>query len=401
MTQFEYEAKTRDGGSTVGSIAARSRRAAGGILQKQDLFVVRLRAAGGTVGAKHATPHATKSEVAWQMWQLAMMIETGLGIADALACLSRQARRPPLHALLQDIERRIREGASMSVAMEAHPRAFPSSLIALVRASELSGAFKDVLRKASQYLISDLKTVRRFRGAMVYPAAMLFICLAVTVFLLTVILPKFAGVFAAHHATLPLPTRILIGLSDSLVAHWGLVFGGAAAAVGVATTLWRSAPGRAMFDRVALSAPLIGPILNALYQSRCFTAMALMIESHVPLLDAIRVARAICPSDQYQRLWSEVEDQVRVGERMAVPLQEAPFISESVAQVIDNGDRNGKLGLVFSHLSEYFEEEYKRVITTTMQLLEPALIVVMGSIVGFVAVALMLPLVQASRIMAH
>lgn len=401
MARFDYEAKTRDGTVTKGEVRARDRRRAGGILQKRDLFVTRLRPAAPDVTHDAAQPYATPSEVAWQIWQLSMMVETGLALSDSLACLARQARRPRLRSLLEDIARRVREGSSMSAAMEAHRTIFPASLTSLVRAGELSGAFKDVLRKTSQYLMADMKLVRRVRGAMAYPIVMLGICTAVTVFLLTVILPKFAGVFAARHATLPLPTRILMTMSDGLLGNWPLWLTGAGGIAGAALIWARSSIGRRTLDRLVITAPVVAPLFNALFQSRLFTVMALMIESHVPLLDVIRIAQGMTPNSYYRALWREIEEQVRVGERMAVPLLESDFIAESVAQVIDNGDRNGKLGPVFSHLAEFFDEEYKRVLATTMQLIEPCLIVLMGAIVGFVAVSLMLPLVQASRIVSH
>jgi len=399
--KYGYEARTRDGAATRGHVVARDRRRAGQLLQKKDLFVVNLQSERDADGAQGSAPHATPTEVAWHIWQLSMMIETGLGLADALSCLARQARRPGLRALLTDVERRVREGSSMSAAMESHPRLFPSSLTALVRASELSGAFKDVLRKASQYLMSDLKAARRIRGAMIYPAAMLLICLAVVTFLLTVILPKFAAVFAAHGAALPLPTRVLMSVSDGLMerAHvWLIAVTGAVAGA----MFWaRSPSGRRQIDHALVNAPVIAPLFNAVYQSRSFMALALMLEAHVPLLDALRIAQSTIPNSCYRSLWRDIEEQVRVGERMAVPLYEAAFIPESVAQVIDNGDRNGKLALVFTHLAEFFDEEYKRVLAATMQLIEPCLIIVMGAFIGFVAVALMLPLVQASQAIAH
>src|ERR1043165_630066 len=287
MPQYDYEAKTREGNSTSGRLKARSRRSAAGALRRQDLFVVRL-APGADASITSAVPRASPSEVAWQMWQLAMMLDTGLSLSDALGCLARQARRPALRALLDNVERRVREGQSMSAAMEAHPSVFPSSLTALVRASEMSGGFKDVLRKASQYLMSDLKMIRKFRGAMIYPAAMLAICAGVTVFLLTVILPKFAGVFAARNAPLPLPTRILMGLSEGILDHWTLLLCAVLGATYFAVAWSSSQGGKRVIDRLLITAPVASRLFNSLYQARTFTTLALMLDAHVPLLDAIR-----------------------------------------------------------------------------------------------------------------
>lgn len=401
MLTYEYKAKTRDGGTTSGHVEARSRRQAGVLLKRRDLFVVSLRSSTESASAHPAVPHATPAELAWNMWQLSMMVDTGLDLSEALACLARQAARPPLRALFEDIERRVREGASLSAAMETHPALFPKSLTALVRASELSGAFKDVLRRAALHLMSDLKTLRKLKGALIYPALMLGLCAAVTVFLLTFVLPRFAGVFASHNATLPLPTRMLLSLSEGLMSHWPLWLVGSAAIVGF-TIAWAKSPaGRRKLDGMRITVPIAAPLFNAVYMSRSFSAMALMVKSHVPLIDAIRVVQDIAPNSYYSELWKAMEEQVRVGERLATPMYEAEFIPEAIAQVVDNGDRNGKLDLVFSHLAEFLEDDFKRVLRATTQLVEPCLIILLGGIIAFVAISLMLPLVEASRAVAH
>jgi type IV pilus assembly protein PilC len=399
--EFSYEAKTRDGQVLAGHVRAHSRSGAARALKEQDLFIIGVRPAEAAAPAVHAPMRAGSNEVAWTMWQLSMMVETGMLLSDSLACLTQQAKSASLRALLGDVEKRVRNGSSLSTAMEAHSKSFPSSLTALVRASEAGGALKDVLRKAAQYLVNDGRSVRRIKGALVYPAVMLVICMAVTVFLLTVILPKFAVIFDSRHAALPWPTRFLMSVSDNLIAHWFLWLAGLAIVVAGFVVWSRSSQGRREIDHFVVSIPVAATVFNALYQARSYAAIAIMLESRVPILDAVRIAQSVTSNAEYRALWRDVEDQIRVGERMSVPLFRAAFIPDSVAQVIDNGDRNGRLGKVFSHLAEFFEEEYSRALATTMQLIEPCLILLMGSIVGFVAVALMMPLVQASRIVSQ
>ena len=400
MHQFEFEAKTRDGGRERGMVNAQSRTKAAKMLSNRDLFVVTLNQSDQKKHSSLIKPNLSRNELAWQIWQLSLMIETGMGLSEAMGCLARQATRLPAKVLLEDIEKRVREGASLSEAMDAHPASFPCSIRALIRASELSGMLKNMLRHAAIYLMNDLKTVRKMRGAMIYPLMMILICIGVTVFLLTFVLPRFAGVFASQGRALPLPTQMMMGASEFLMGNVMTILIAVVGSV-VFGTLWiKSESGRRTVDRILVSLPVISRPFNAMYQSRGFSAMAIMLESHVQLIEAIPVVRESASNILYNELWRDVEEQARIGERLAAPLLHAEFIPESIAQVIDNGDRSGQLSVVFAHLAEFMEEEFNRSVNDLLKLIEPIMIIVMGGVIAFIAISLMLPLVQASQGMA-
>ncbi|HWB21175.1 MAG TPA: type II secretion system F family protein, partial [Phycisphaerales bacterium] len=344
--------------------------------------------------------HATREQLAWTLTQLSIMIETRMRLSDALDCLVRQTKRPRLKQLLDTLSKSIQGGRPLSEAMEMYPRSFPPSVTALIRASEMSGTMSKVLSRCSEYLMRDLQLVRRMKAAMVYPLMMFVLCITVAGFLLTVILPKFAAIFSSHGATLPWPTRTLMGINAELVRH-GIWWALALVVVGAGVTIWsRSMHGRRQLDTLRLSTPLLSRCYRLLYQGRTFRTMALLINSGVPILDVIQIAQEIVSNVHYQDLWKQVQHDVERGARLAGPLIQSRLIDESVSQMIDNGDRCGQLGFVLSRLADHIEEEYDRSVRTFTQFIEPAMIVLMGTFVGFVVASMMLPLFQAAGVIA-
>lgn len=406
MQKFAYEARDDEGQLTGGLITADSLEQAGELLSQRNLFVVRLGAdhastAGTTDQPEAHRGAASRAQVAWCMSQLSIMVETGIRLSDALEYLARTASEPRLKALLQQVSQHVHEGRALSDAMAQFPHAFPSSLTAMIRASEMSGTMTHVLQRSAAYLMNELQVIKRIRGAMMYPVFMFLICVSVTVFLLTVILPRFAEIFASRGATLPLPTRMLMGLSESLIAGWYVWLGGSVLIV-VGGWMWFRTPlGRRQRDYLVLNLPVLSTVFNTLYQSRSFRTLSVLLNAGVSLLDAIKIVQEVVPNVYYRDLWREVDSHIQHGERLAGPLLNSERIPEPVAHMIDTGDRAGRLGLVFSRLADFIEQEYDQAIRSATQFIEPCMILCMGSIIGFVAASLMLPMFQASQVIAN
>ena len=401
MQTFAYEARKEDGQLTTGLIAAEGPEQAGQQLSERNLFVVRMAVEGHRAARSEARGHATRAQVAWHMAQLSIMVKTGVRLVDALDCLARQAREPRLKALLEQVSQTVQEGHALSDAMAMYPRSFPGSLIAMIRASEMSGTMSLVLHQSSIYLLNELHVLKRIRSAVMYPLFMLGACVVVTVFLLTVILPRFAHIFASRGAILPLPTRMLMALSESLVGEWHLWVCGIGALLTGLLAWWRTNGGRKQRDFLVISTPVLSGVFNLLYQSRAFRTLAVLLDAGVPLVDTMKVVKDVVANVYYRELWRQVDEHIHRGERMSGPLLASRLIPEPVAQMIDSGDRSGKLSFVFSNLADFIEEEYNQAVKTATQFIEPCMILVMGSIIGFVAASLMLPLFQASMVIAR
>lgn len=397
---FRYRARSELGQLITGTMSAKSSDAVGITLAEQGLFVIDIESAGKKP-ADARPPAATKQQIAWQMSQLATMLESGMSLSESLDCLAKQAKHPSLRTLLEDVHRTVCEGQSLSDAMARFPKAFPSTMIAMTRASEMTGSLSTVLRKSSGYMLRDAQVLAKMRSALAYPIFMMSVCLIVVIFLLSFVLPTFARVFESQGEALPAPTQILMDLSRSITNVWELwLIGGIAAAIALFS--WTHSPGgKRTIDTAFVSLPLLAPLYNTLHQARAFRTLAMLLTARAPLIDAITVAREIVPNTRYSSLFKDIEEQVKVGAKLASPLYEAPFIEDATAQMIDNGDRSGNLAKALDHLAEHMEQRFSKSIATTLQMIEPLMILTMGCVLGFVAIAMMLPLFRSAWVLAH
>jgi type IV pilus assembly protein PilC len=405
MATFAYEARKEDGELVTGIIAAADMADAGLKLAAKELFIVKLAPAdrdqAGHISQGLSRLKAKRARVVWFVNQLSIMVETGITIGEALDCLARQATDPVLQEVLEGVSSGVQEGRPLSDAMDGYPRTFPRVMTAMVRAAEHSGTLGPTLNRTAQYLLKEQQIMRRFRGALMYPAFMFLMCVGVTIFLLTTILPRFAVIFAQKGAALPGPTRLLLGINGVFHSYWGYL--AAVSIAAVTGTLWfiRTPGGKQLLDWVQLNAPLLGNVVNKHHQSRFFRAAAMLIDAGVSLSDVLGLVRAISSNGCYKALWARVEEGVQNGESITKQLRTCPYISEIVTQMVDCGDRSGRLGMVLGRLADVLEDEYDTAIKTVTQFIEPLMIVIMGSIIGFIAIALLLPMFKASTLVAH
>lgn len=336
----------------------------------------------------------------WFINERAIMVETGIPIGEALECLQRQASEPVLREILTSVSASVHEGRPLSDALENFPRSFPPVLTATVRASEASGTLSTVLSRTGEYMVKDEQTVRRLRGAMMYPLFMFFMCIAVALFLMIVILPRFAEIYASKGAALPAPTRALLSISDFVMA-FGMHLLMAACLVGVAFHRFlKTKLGGRLRDECQLRTPLLGDVFNKFFQGRSFRTMGMLIESGVPLSEVLQLAQNMSSNSCYRRMWVAVEEGVTNGEHIAARMGEFKMIPESIVHMVDCGDRSGRLSMVLVRLAAFIEDEYESAMKTLCQFVEPLMIVLMGSIIGFVAISLLLPMFSAGQALA-
>jgi type IV pilus assembly protein PilC len=409
MPVYAYEARNEDGQSTGGMINAADPADAGRKLADQNLFVTRINPAdhgGQASDDKRAQAGACnlkggRKEVMWFMNQLAVMVETGIPIGESLDILSRQTTDPTMGAILGDISASIQEGRPLSDAMEAFPRTFNTVAIAMIRASETSGTLSIVLKRVSDYMMADQQAISRFRGALIYPAFMFMMCVVVTIFLLTVILPRFSAIYASKGAALPAPTLILMSVSNGLMNYGLYILAGLVAVTLAGIAYVKTPSGRAHRDWIQIRSPLFGPLFSGMFQCRTFRAIGTLLEAGVSISDTLQLAQNMSTNIWYKQLWRRVEEGVTDGQRIVVPLAKEKLLPESLIHMIDCGDRSGRMGFVFSRLSDYLEQEYERAIKVLSQFIEPLMVLCMGGIIGFVAIAMLLPMFKVASVVAH
>jgi type IV pilus assembly protein PilC len=295
----------------------------------------------------------------------------------------------------------VQSGSDFSSALSRHPRSFPRIFISLMKAAEKSGMLSKLLNRATQYLRDEQETLRRVRGALTYPSIMLGFAVTTTVFLLAFVLPKFTAIYANKGAALPLPTQILMAASNFIVAHWMLLL----FVIGLLTMSWilwiRTSRGKRMWHFIQLRLPLLGAMFRKLYLSRGLRMIGTMASAGVNLLDCVTTAHDLCDNVFFRELWDEVGHQIQTGKQMSEPLAHSSLVPRSVAQMIHSGEKSGKLAQVTEQVAGFSETELKETIADLTRYIEPIMIVVMGIIIGGVALALMLPIFTISRVVAH
>ena len=330
--------------------------------------------------------------------QLAVMIKAGINIRTAIASVADQMENAKFRAIIQRLKSDVEAGTPFSEALARHPKVFSPLYVNMVRASELSGNFAKMLERIAAYLAQQCETRSMVRGAMVYPVIIGVMAIVTTIFLLTFVLPRFTTLFAGKEALLPKPTLALIAISDFVRTRWYVVLVVLIAA-GVLFRTWvRTKSGRIGWDRFKLRVPIFRRMLRALYITRGLHTMGELISAGVPMLETLRITAEVSGNILYRALWMQVHTSVKQGEKIATPLAKQKMLPRSVVQMISAGEESGKLGDVLRDVAEYYSGELRNTIKAVTAMIEPLMIVVMGVVVGFIAMSIILPIFKMSSL---
>ncbi len=402
MPDFRYETKNTSGAITAGVISAASLAAANDLLKARGQYIVMLvpNDAGDRKPwyQQSISLGPSQSDVLAFTSQLAVMLRAGINLRSALDGIADQVANPKFQTMIRTIQRDVESGKQFSEALNRYPKTFGTLYINMVRASEMSGGLSRMLDRIAGYLTQQIETQRMVVGAMVYPGIIGTLAVLVTIFLLTWVLPKFMVIFAGKEHLLPTPTKMLLAMSDFMINQWWIcVIAVLVVIAGVVLTL-KTTTGRTLFDSSKLKIPLIRKMFRALYITRSLNTMGQLINAGVPMLDALAITAEVSGNIHYRRMWHSVYRAVKEGKKVSGPLMANRLLPKSVSQMISAGEESGKLGEVLDEISEFYRRELTGVIKTVTSMIEPLMIVVMGGIVGFVAMSMMLPIFKMSQL---
>jgi type IV pilus assembly protein PilC len=292
----------------------------------------------------------------------------------------------------------VEAGKPFSEALMRYPKIFSPLYINMVKASELSGGFSKMLDRIAAYLSQQIETASMVKGAMIYPGIIGAMAISTTVFLLVFVLPRFMVIFQGKEAALPAPTKMLLAMSAFMINYWYILIAAVGAGIWGFILMLRTDWGRLWWDKTKLSVPLFKKLFRALYISRSLHTMGQLINAGVPMLDTIAITAEISGNSLYKRMWRGVYTAVKQGKKVSFPLTRSALLPRSVVQMISAGEESGKLGEVLDEVSEFYARELRAVIKGVTAMIEPLMIVAMGSIVGFIAMSIILPIFKLSSL---
>lgn len=406
MPTYRYTIRTSAGQPQTGTVVADSIATAAAVLRNQGAHVLsvspiaaalidagmlaRLKELNaGRPKAKHVLDFTT---------QLAVMMRAGINLRAALDGIADQTEHPAFKKIIIAIKGDVESGKPFSAALARHPKLFGPMYIHMVRASEMSGAFSEMLDRIAGYINQEIETRKMVVGAAIYPGVIGTMAVAVTVFLLTFVLPKFKAVFQGKEDVLPWATKFLLGLSDTMVRQWPLILGVTLLLLGGLYAFSRTAVGAFWIDKLKLTIPILRTMFRSLYISRSLQTMGQLVNAGVPMLDTLAITGDIAGNTLYRAMWRSVYASVKQGKKIAHPLQKHPLLPQSVVQMVSAGEESGKLGEVLDEVSGYYAKQLRDHIKAVTGLIEPIMIVMMGSVVGFIAMAIILPIFKMSQI---
>lgn len=396
--RYSYVAFDGEGLRHEGSIEAASEGAARASLAEKQLFVVEC---GFGEGAERPGGKRGKRMPRWRCLaeftrQTAIMVSTGTPVVQALQAVERQVLDPAFGEVIADVRKRVEEGSMLAEALSKHPKYFDAVSRSLVSAGESSGRLSEMLEKLA-YINRQQEVVRKNVGAaLAYPVTLMCIAIIVLLGMLMFVVPRFAVLFESLDAPVPASTAVLMAISNHLRAAWWYEIPGALGLLG-GTVLWiRSPDGRRTLDAMSLHLPVLSGVVMRLAMARIARLLGVLVESRVPLLDAIALTQQSMTHRAYADLLGEVSETVTRGNPMSTVILQSTLVTPSFAEAIRSGEESGQVGPVLISLAGYMDEDNAVLLKSVTQLLEPLVLVVLGLVIGTVAVSMFLPLFDAT-----
>ncbi len=404
MARFVYKIRDNRGLMGSGVLNASDLAEASRLLRSEGNVIVNLReqsvAAESAGNVRTGKTRAKHEEVLFFANQLSVMVDTGVPLPEALDCIAEQINTPGFRSVVADLAEQVKGGVDFSSALGRYPRVFNRLFVAMIRASEVSGMMGKMLQRIAQHLQRQQEIRRQVKGAATYPLAMLCFCVLVVVAMLIFILPRFEKIYAGKSAALPAPTKLLLAMSGGLINHWMYIIIGIAAVVTACYLYFRRPEGKVVLDRIRINLPVLGSMFRRSAMARALRTLSTMIDAGVTMLEALTITADVSGNIIFSRIWTVMGERIKEGASLSDEMLKQPLIPRSVTQMVTAGEKTGRLGLVLDRLAGFCEHDLETSIKTVTSFIEPVMIVVMGGIVGGIAMALLLPIFSLSKVVA-
>jgi type IV pilus assembly protein PilC len=402
MAKYAYKALNKEGKQVFGIVQADSQALAINDVRSLGLFPTSIKEATKRDERRARKEKGGLSELYFggvrqkqiviMTRQLSTLIDAGLPLLRSLNVLVAQLKPSKLRDILREVSSDIQGGSTFSEALAKHPKQFDRLYVNMVRAGEVGGMLEVVLQRLAVFMERRAALKRRVKSAMIYPIAVILIATGIVGFLLVKVVPVFAEIFEEFGAELPMPTQILIEAGDFMVYNWWMLIVIVCwTIIGIKLLMKVQLIGRIM-DRIFLKMPLIGDLVTKVAVARFARTLGTLITSGVPILQALKITRETIGNTVVQYAVDKVHDSIKEGDTIAAPLDETKVFPAMVVNMIDVGEETGSLDAMLVKVADIYDAEVEAAVDAMLALMEPAIIIILGGIIGFIVVSLYLPI---------
>ena len=397
MANFAYSGRTRGGQTVSGERAADTMDAAVSALRREQIMVTRITPSKANAEVKKEKAGVTGKKVkaknlAVFTRQFSVMIDAGLPLVQCLDILGTQEEDKNFAAVILQTRTDVESGATLADAMRKHPKTFDPLFTNMVAAGEAGGILDTILKRLATYIEKAVKLSGQVKSAMIYPIAVIVIAGGVVGVILWKVIPTFAALFSGLGADLPLPTRVVIALSNNLVRFFPVLFVAAGIIAYAFRTYYATPTGKRVVDGALLKAPILGNILRKIAVARFCRTLSTLIASGVPILDGLEITAKTAGNTIVEDAVMVTRTSIERGETISVPLKETKVFPAMVTQMIGVGEATGALDTMLAKIADFYEEEVDTAVAGLLTLLEPVMIAILGVVVGGIVIAMYMPI---------
>ena len=398
-TVFVWEGKTRQGTVQKGELAAGSKEEVLTLLRKQNILPIAVNAKPKELKFKFGQPKITDKDVVILTRQLATMIDAGLPLVQCLDILGSQTENKALASVIGQVRTDVESGATFADALKKHPKVFDNLYVNMVAAGEAGGILDTILQRLAAYMEKFAKIKKQIKSAMIYPSVILFVAIAVVALLLVVVVPMLGAMFKEAGQALPLPTRIVLAISDFLKGWGGLgsVVFFVGAIVGI-KQFRKTERGLRMTDAIALKLPVAGSLIQRVSVAKFTRTLGTLMTSGVPILEGLLIVSRTAGNKVVEEAIITTRQSVSEGKTLAEPLGRSKVFPAMVVQMIAVGEATGALDNMLNKIADFYDDEVDSAVSALTSLLEPMLMIFLGVTVGFVIVAMYMPIFQMGSV---
>jgi type IV pilus assembly protein PilC len=393
MPVFTYRGTNRSGGNVSGEVTATSKAELQNMLRRQQITPTKMSEKGKEFNLPTFGSGVSSKELAIFTRQFSVMIDAGLPLVQCLEILASQQENKMFQKVLTGTRGAVEGGATLSAAMRQYPKVFDSLYVNMVEAGETGGILDTILQRLSSYIEKNVKLQRAVKSAMVYPVGVLTVAGGVIILLLWKVVPIFGTLFAGLGVDLPLPTKIVIGLSNMIGSIFGFLALVALGAGIFGIKVWYGTPqGRFVLDSIILKLPVLGILMRKIAVARFTRTLGTLIASGVPILEGLDITAKTAGNAVVERALQQVRKSLEEGKSLTEPLKDSEVFPGMVTQMISVGEQTGAMDAMLQKIADFYEEEVDAAVKDLLTALEPVMIVFLGVVVGGVVISMYLPL---------